>query len=243
MSVMVLLSTALFAAENIPSHEAIATIVDGTAEILAKGADPAHALRKGDGIRKDQTVKVGDKSRVEIRFPDGTVMRLSERSRLAMQDIMYDNTTEGKNVKVNLTIGKLWANVRKLVTPDSKVEVRTGNAVAGVRGTTYRVSVDGDKSALVKVYDGTVYVANPPKDAATGRPAVQVSKPAEVSGPYAVAPAFHEVSMEEWTVIVKAMQQVTVSPQGIASKPQDFDARSDADAWVTWNQERDKQAL
>jgi hypothetical protein len=50
----------------------------------------------------------------------------------------------------------------------------------------------------------------------------------------------HEVSMEEWTVIVKAMQQISISPQGIASKPQDFDPKSDADDWVKWNQERDK---
>jgi len=51
----------------------------------------------------------------------------------------------------------------------------------------------------------------------------------------------HEVSMEEWTVIVKAMQQISISPQGVASTPQDIDPKADADAWVKWNQERDKE--
>jgi hypothetical protein len=74
-----------------------------------------------------------------------------------------------------------------------------------------------------------------------GKPAVQVAKPAEVSGPTQVAPPYHQVSMEEWTVIVKAMQQISISPQGVASKAQDFDPKADADDWVKWNLERDKQ--
>jgi hypothetical protein len=51
----------------------------------------------------------------------------------------------------------------------------------------------------------------------------------------------HEVTMEEWVVIVKAMQQISISSQGVASKPQDFDPKADADDWVKWNQERDKR--
>jgi hypothetical protein len=156
-----------------------------------------------------------------------------------MKDVWYDKQTESKKVNVNLSIGKLWAKVKKLATPDSAVIVETSNAVAGVRGTTYRVNVEADTSALVKVYDGTVYVANPPKEAA-GRSAVQVSKPTEVPGPREVPPPYREVSLEEWTVIVKAMQQVSISPQGVPTKPQDFDPKADADDWVKWNQERDK---
>jgi len=243
VTVMIFCTISFAAAVENPStnSEAVATIVEGNADTISKNTIAGFALKRGDSIRKDQTVRVGDKSRVEIRFPDGTVMRLSERSRLAMNEVSYDTKTEGKNVKVNLSIGKLWAKVRKLVTPDSTVEVKTGNAVAGVRGTVYRVNVEDDKSSMVKVYDGSVYVASPPKDA-TGKPPTQVSRPTEVAGPHAVPPPFHEVSMEEWTVIVKAMQQVTVSPQGVASKPQDFDPKADADDWVKWNQERDKQS-
>jgi hypothetical protein len=48
------------------------------------------------------------------------------------------------------------------------------------------------------------------------------------------------VTREEWTAVVTAMQQITVSPQGVPSKPQDFDPKADQDDWVTWNQERDK---
>jgi len=165
-------------------------------------------------------------------------MRFAELSTIKIDDITYDSKTQSKKVKVDLGGGKVWANVKKLVTADSKVEVKTVNAVAGVRGTVYRVNVDEDNSATVKVYDGTVAVAGVPKEAA--KPSGQFTAPVPVAGPQQVPPPYHEVSMEEWTVIVKAMQQITVSPQGVASKPQDFTPQQDMDDWVKWNQERDK---
>lgn len=220
--------------------EAVVTLVQGSARAFVKQKTTGRKLRKGDRLGREHEVQVGERSRIEIRFPDGTVMRLSEKSRLAMSEVQYDRKTESKNVKVDLGLGKLWASVKKLITPDSTVEVKTSNAVAGVRGTVYRVNVEDDKSAMIKVYDGSVYVANPPKDEA-GKPPVQVSAPAPVPGPHEVPPPVHEVTMEEWHVIVKAMQQISISSQGVASAPQDFDAKADADDWVRWNQERDKQ--
>ena len=166
-------------------------------------------------------------------------MRFAERSVIRMDDIAYDGKTQNKKVKVDLGSGKIWANVKRLVTPDSRVEVKTVNAVAGVRGTVYRVNVEDDNSAMVKVYDGSVNVSGIQKEPA--KPSDQFTPPVPVEGPRQVPPPYHEVTMEEWTVIVKAMQQVTISPQGVASKPQDFTPQQDMDDWVKWNQERDKQ--
>ncbi len=233
---LALLVVLLCASSSAPAAEsggndAVVMVIQGTARVYTKGATTGLLLKKGDILKKDQEVKVAEKSRIELRFPDGTVMRLSEKSRLKMNELTFNKQIERKNVKVSLSIGKLWAKVKKLTTPDSSVEVRTANAVAGVRGTVYRVNVDEDQSAMVKVYDGSVYVANPPRDAA----------PVPVAGPHEVPPPYHEVSMEEWTVIVKAMQQIIISPKGVASKPRDFDPKTDADEWVKWNQERDKE--
>jgi hypothetical protein len=230
--------TAVTAAES-DANEAVVTAIQGTARIYTKDSTAGRLLKKGDVLRQENEVVIAEKSRIELRFPDGTVMRLSEKSHLKMSELSFNRQTDSKNVKVDLPLGKLWANVKRLVTSDSSVEVRTANAVAGVRGTVYRVNVEEDKSALIKVYDGTVYVANPPRDAS--KPIDKVTAPHEVSGPEEVPPPYHEVSMEEWTAIVKAMQQISISPQGEPSKPQDFDPKADSDDWVKWNQERDKQ--
>jgi len=220
-------------------NDAVVTMAQGTARVYSAGSKSGRVLKKGDYLKKEHEVKVAEKSRLEIRFPDGTVMRLAEKSHIKMNELAFDKRTDSKNVKVDLSAGKLWANVKKLTTSDSSVEVKTSNAVTGVRGTVYRVNVEADKSALVKVYDGEVYVANPPRDAS--KPVDKAIQPHEVSGPHEVPPPYHEVSMEEWTAIVKSMQQITISPQGVPSKPQDFDPKADLDDWVKWNQERDKQ--
>lgn len=218
---------------------AVVTRLDGNALVFAREGKAGTPLRKNDQIMAGQQVKVGEKSRIELKYPDGTIMRFAERSTIKMEDITYDGKTKRKKVRVDLGGGKLWANVKKLVTSDSKVEVKTVNAVAGVRGTTYRVNVAEDNSAMVKVYDGSVNVTGVHKE--QPKPAGQITAPVEVPGPQQVPPPYHEVSMEEWTVIVKSMQQVTISPQGVASQPQDFTPQQDMDDWVRWNQERDKQ--
>lgn len=236
---VILLSAAASAAEtNASAGDVLVTVLEGTAQAFTTGKQQPVLLRKGSRIKKEQEIRVGEKSRVELLFPDGTFMRLSEKSRLNLRTIAFDKKTEEKHVSVSLGSGKLWARVKKLVTPDSSVEVRTTNAVAGVRGTVYRVNVNEDQSALVKVYDGSVYVANPPID--RSKPAGKFTAPVPVAGPHEVSPPVHEVTLEEWHVIVKSFQQVSISSQGVASQPQDFDSRADADEWVNWNQERDK---
>ena len=82
-------------------------------------------------------------------------------------------------------------------------------------------------------------MANPPRD--TTKSIDKMTGPHPVTGPYEVPLPMHEVSMEKWIVIVKAMQQISISPQCVASEPRDFDPKVDADAWVKWNQERDKE--
>lgn len=239
MPAVMFLSHAI-SAEQPPQTQAVVSFVEGSAALFTKGRAGGKTLKKGDKLGSDDEVRVAIRSRIEIRFPDGTVMRLSEKSRLAMSEIQYDKKSESKKVKVNLGLGKLWANVRKLITPDSSVEVRTGTAVAGVRGTVYRMNVEEDRSSMVKVYDGSVYVSSP-RTQAGSEPSTPYSAPVAVPGPHEVPPPMHEVSMEEWHVIVGAMQQITISSKGVASKPEDFDAKADADDWVKWNRERDKQ--
>lgn len=233
-------SYAIAADAKTASNQTVVTFVEGTARVFSKGTTAGRVIKKGDQLNKDSEIRVEDRSRIELRFPDGTIMRLAQNSRLSMDDIRYDKKKGSKNVKVNLGIGKIWAKVKRLATPDSAVEVKTSNAVAGVRGTVYRINVDDDQSSTVKVYDGSVYVASIKKDEQNAAPA-QFSAPVPVPGPHEVAPPMHEVTLEEWHVIVKAMQEITISAQGVASKPQEFDSKTDADDWVRWNQERDKQ--
>jgi len=241
---LVLIMTVLSATSQTPSAaepggNAMVIALIGTADVYDRRTPNGRPLSQGDRLQADQEVRAGEKSRLAIRFPDGTVMRLAEKARLKMNELTFNAEKSGKNVKVELLIGKLWAKVKKISTPGSSVEVKTSNAVAGVRGTVYRINVEDDQSAMIKVYDGSVYVANPPRD--SSRPVDKVVQPHQVAGPHEISPPAHPVSMEEWTVIVKEMQQLSISSKGVVSKPENFDPKTDADDWVVWNRELDKE--
>ncbi len=212
--------------------------LEGTARAFSPEHPEGMALKKGDALAKNQEVRVGERSRMEMRFPDGTIMRFAERAVVKIDDIAYRERDGDKTVKVGLNFGKLWAKVKQLATPGSRVEVRTANAVAGVRGTIYRVNAEEDKSAVVKVYEGSVSVEGITRQNVT-QPSS--SPPVPVPGPHAVPPPYHEVTMEEWHVIVGSFQQVTITPEGRPSEPADFKLQEDMDDWVRWNLERDKK--
>jgi len=110
--------------EGTTGSDAVVTVIQGKARVYTKGSTTGRLLKKGDTLNKDKEVQVGEKSRIELRFPDGTVMRLGEKTRLKMNQLSFNKQTDSKNVKVDLSVGKLWANVKRLTTADSQVEVK-----------------------------------------------------------------------------------------------------------------------
>jgi hypothetical protein len=93
------------------------------------------------------------------------------------------------------------------------------------------MNLNADNSAVVKVYSGEVDVSSLGKEGAAGPPGPMM-KPHPVPGP-------HPVTMEQWTYIVRALQQINIGPDGRATKPFRFDIAADLNDWVRWNQMRD----
>lgn len=220
---------------SIPSlssdNAASVSFLEGSAFKSKNGKD-WKPLSKGDSLRVGDSVKTGTKSRLELTLPDGSKVRFSENTNFKVEASFFKD--EARNFGVKMFLGKVWAKASK-AKKDSRFEVKTANAVAGVKGTTYRIDVQEDTSSLVRVYDGEVVVGSLPIGIeGKGRKPKYVPGPTEVPGP-------HEVTMEEWSYIVKSWQQVTISPKGIASKPVSFTQEEDRDEWVAWNQEMDKK--
>ena len=119
------------------------SLVDGpTTPKLVQGA----TLQAGD------TVETGAGARVEIATGDGSVLRLGENSKLTLQD-----STPQKSFSAKLWLGNVWTKVHKLLANET-FHIETENAVAGVRGTEFRVEVAPGQEDLVRVYEGVVQV-------------------------------------------------------------------------------------
>lgn len=214
--------------------------LEGPAFRSKDGKDWKPVMR-GDFLGANESVKTGVRTRLELTLPDGSKVRFSENTFFKVESLLF--TEEERGFEMKAFFGKIWFNVKKLkkLKKISKFEVKTATAVAGVRGTTFRIDANQDNSSLVKVYEGEVAVNSlPSEDQDEGTKSKYISGPKEVKGPQEVKGP-HEVSREEWSYIVKSWQQISVSPEGIASKPVSFSPEEDKSEWVLWNQEMDKE--
>lgn len=219
--------------------EAKVTALEGTAQAVCPGQRDARKLKINDSLKPGCDISTGDKSRMELLLSDNSVVRFAGNTRFKIVQINI-GAAEKRDVRIFVALGKIWSNVRKTLGGRGRFEISCENAVAGVRGTVYRMNVEGDKSALVKVYDGEVSVA-----AATegkGQKNKVAGPPRPVAGPTAIAGP-KPVSMDEWVYIVKSMQQIRIKSDGKAEEPKDFTEAEDRDAWVDWNKARDNNKL
>ena len=224
---------------EIKGDTAEVTLLEGKVEVIKKGMIKAQPLTRGDYVAHGDKISTKKGSRIELKLPDNSLIRFDEFTTFEIVSVEFDKKTKQRNINVSMVLGKTWANVSKIFGLRGRFVVSTKTAVAGVRGTIYRVNVEKDNSVLVKVYWGEVGVSSAPRKEAAEGP-VPIMKPTKVLGPHPVAGP-HPVSMEDWTYIVKSMQQIIVRPDGTATKPMPFLASEDLNDWVRWNQERDKK--
>jgi len=215
------------------------TLLEGKVEVIKKGMIKSQPLTRGDYVAHGDRISTKKGSRIELKLPDNSLIRFDELTTFEIVSVEFDKKTKQRDINVSMVLGKTWANVSKMLGQKGRFAVSTKTAVAGVRGTVYRVNVEKDNSVLVKVYWGEVGVSSAPKPDTASQPQ-QIMKPTKVLGPYPVAGP-HAVSMEEWTYIIKSMQQIIIRPDGTATKPMPFLASEDLNDWVRWNQERDKK--
>jgi hypothetical protein len=205
-----------------------------------------EALKSGSTFYQGDVVETASRSRVELTLSDASVLRLGPLSRVELDAAAFGASTDDRKVSAKLRVGNVWASVTKALGGESRFEVKTENAVAGVRGTTFRVDASKDKSVVVKVYSGTVAVAagpipRPAHGGAEAAPEGQEAGKAGGKKPRTQVAGPREVTREQWEKIVTAMMQVRVAADGSPAEPEEF-ALAQADEWETWNRERDAAA-
>src|SRR5439155_152146 len=117
------------------------------------GAAAAGApIVTGAVLQPGDTVETQPGGRAEIALPGGSLLRIGENTRLTLSPIPARSEFSAR-----LFFGNLWARVHKLVSGET-FRVETENAVAGVRGTEFRVEAGQEQPDLVRVYEGRVQV-------------------------------------------------------------------------------------
>jgi len=134
----------------------LGTILDFyTNDVVIKRADSTIIPTIGIEIQDNDTIIANDSSQAEILYSDSSTLYIDENSRIA--------TSGTQKRSVSISIGRVWAKIRKLVKGES-FEVKSPLSVSGVMGTEFEASYINDES-LVKVVEGKVTI----KDKQTGR--------------------------------------------------------------------------
>jgi len=215
-------------------------LVDGAATRTPKeGA--AQALAVGTKIELGDTLKV-EKGNLKLELNDGSVIMLGEKSKLVINEADFEGQ-ERKGFSAFLEAGKLWTKVKKAVG-GAKYEVSTERAVAGVRGTIFRIDADqlvkaskgkakGRHASIIRVTEGVVHVR--PSEEVARKSTSALPAPNKKKGPRVQIAGPQEITKDQWEkrfVELQKNQQIVV---GVDLWEQaEIDAATKADAFSKW---------
>lgn len=149
---------------SVPVHAETAgtiTALTGEADILRAGTATTVPLKLGDTVAVGDIVRTKSNGRADITFVDNSVMQLRPRTRLGVDEYLYNAAEQKRIASLKLYRGRSGFHVKRALYPStgSKFEMKTRTAVAGVRGTKGFLVLNGDEK--IYVTEGSVEVTTP----------------------------------------------------------------------------------
>lgn len=239
---LVIKSVALSQTSERQGKKGLFTFVEGDAKKQKIGDLDWEKAQINTEVVSGERVRTMLRTRAEIELAKLELIRLAPKTTVDIVKL-YEETQEKKSeTELKVEAGDLWANIGSL-EETSELSVGTTIANASVRGTVFRMNVQEDQTTELRVYRGQVDVSNIPDTAEVKEKEEKKTKslaPRQVEGPKEVTPP-KEVTLAQWTVIVREMQKLVISPDKKIKHHGEFKAtdQDEQTDWVKWNQERD----
>ncbi|MEI6306686.1 MAG: FecR domain-containing protein [Deltaproteobacteria bacterium] len=119
------------------------TGVKGTAQFRVSNNIPYNALNNGDTVSEGNWIKTGADGWVELTLNDKSKFTLSNNTEFEITSFLYNNKNKQREGTFTMTQGKLRASVVKLGGKQSGMTVKSGTAVAGIKGTEFLMLSQG----------------------------------------------------------------------------------------------------
>jgi ferric-dicitrate binding protein FerR (iron transport regulator) len=137
------------------------TIISG--DVLVRRGTSASFVMATDGeiLSAGDAIRTGDAARAVLTYFEGSTVTIEPNTELAIESA--SSLSDGSTVVVmRQNLGRTWHVVTRLITGNSKYEVKTPASTASVRGTAFQVDADGERT-VVSTTEGTVVdrVADP----------------------------------------------------------------------------------
>ena len=122
--------------------QALATDVRGQVERTPARSTRSEALRSGTSLRIGDRIRTDADSSVTLEFADGSRLLVHDESELTLDTMSAYGETGMVDTQVRLRGGRGESDVLPAQGPATRYQITTPAAVAAVRGTSFRVSVD-----------------------------------------------------------------------------------------------------
>ena len=137
------------------------TIIFGDIQVRHGASGSFVSATDGEVLVAGDTVRTAEGARAVLTYFEGSTVSIEPNSELTIETA--SSLTDGSTVVVmQQNFGRTWHVVTKLITGNSKYEVKTPASTASVRGTAFEVDSDGERT-VVTTTEGTVVdrVADP----------------------------------------------------------------------------------
>lgn len=116
----------------------------------------ANNLQAGSALPEQSQITTGQNGFVSVRLPDGSTLNIPPASTVQLEKLRRYQATPAYNTQVLVQQGRVETQVAKQA-PSSRFNINSPLAIAGVRGTAFRVQFDPEtKSTRTEVEEGKI---------------------------------------------------------------------------------------
>jgi hypothetical protein len=135
----------------------IVSFMKGTVVQEQAGQGERRPLLANAGVQQGMRIFTGKESSVEISYDDGTSFYLRPQSSLSVERSrrLIDSRTVREFF---LQTGEIVNKIKRATGQEQRYNIRTPSAVAGTRGTTFKVEVDPAETTRSSVLQGKIGV-------------------------------------------------------------------------------------
>jgi len=146
---------------KIPPQPVEVQFVSGQVHYFLPNQKQAKIVTAGKKLSLGTTIKIFSESSLSLSFADGSTMLISQNSELRLDKLTIHEGKGMVDTSVSLPRGRVETNVIPFKNEKSRFEIHTPAAVASVRGTQFRVSMN-EKTATMhgEVIKGEISVEN-----------------------------------------------------------------------------------
>lgn len=131
------------------------TFLKGDVSMVARTGGVRHQLVAGEQITAGSRIVTGSGGSLEVSYADGSSFLVRPNSTV---DVVTSHKQGEHNLLRNIFLqaGELINRLKKATGMEQRYQIETPSAVAGARGTEFRVGVDSKQATRTEVLEGVV---------------------------------------------------------------------------------------